>query len=607
MGKQLEAIFALVDKASGPGKSISVSLKMVNDSAEKLEKKSSTFGEKFAKGFSEARKGANAVGEAFAWTAGVMLAAAAAAAGFAYMLGKQVVEASETKERFQKILELVDGIGVSSEDTLDSIKEMANATGQSDSALTDMYIGLRRLGFAADDTKDVIAAALDVKALGGQAAGDAFQKIFEKIKTSGDFKFEAREFLGAGITEEQIAKTLQTYDRFKGKSIAQIEAMMKAGKVTADEGMKALLDTVNTDIDKGAGLGSAGKDILGGSFEGQIQKLKNSFGDMLEDIDLTPLIDFVNSLNDLLKGDVGGQLKDMIGGAFRDMGKAIGSIDPAVIKSWGAFLVKAASGAMELAAALGGGLVGTLMTMLGWLKTSIMLGDGNSTMWKNLVTGMKFVGAVFGVVVASLVIGIGVVIAAVAAIGYFFVWLGGIAVDAFNWILAGVDALARGAVWLVGLWDSTIATVSETLLSVGTSIVEGLWNGIKAAWAWMLRQFDELLGLLPTAVKKVLGIASPSKVMMGLGISTMQGFNVGVEQAANDNVIADAVSSQALPTIAASSGGGGNVYNIQIVVNATPDMTPGRAEELGRAAAIGFREQLADELEGVRLAAGAEG
>jgi hypothetical protein len=76
----------------------------------------------------------------------------------------------------------------------------------------------------------------------------------------------------------------------------------------------------------------------------------------------------------------------------------------------------------------------------------------------------------------------------------------------------------------------TFGGAVEWLADIGKNIVDGLWNGIKGAWASLLENFKGLVNLLPEGVKKVLDIHSPSRVMMGLGGYTGEGFAAGIEQ-----------------------------------------------------------------------------
>lgn len=67
------------------------------------------------------------------------------------------------------------------------------------------------------------------------------------------------------------------------------------------------------------------------------------------------------------------------------------------------------------------------------------------------------------------------------------------------------------------------------LKNIGKNLISGLWNGIKSKFDSVIEGVKNLASKLPKAVKKVLGIASPSKVMFKLGGYTTEGFINGID------------------------------------------------------------------------------
>lgn len=65
--------------------------------------------------------------------------------------------------------------------------------------------------------------------------------------------------------------------------------------------------------------------------------------------------------------------------------------------------------------------------------------------------------------------------------------------------------------------------------SIGTNLVDGLKKGISNAWANLKNWFKNLFGDLIGVAKKILGIASPSKVFKKIGVFTAEGFGAGFE------------------------------------------------------------------------------
>ncbi|MDD2921796.1 MAG: tape measure protein [Anaerolineales bacterium] len=89
------------------------------------------------------------------------------------------------------------------------------------------------------------------------------------------------------------------------------------------------------------------------------------------------------------------------------------------------------------------------------------------------------------------------------------------------------DFLAAGYSIVNGLKKAFDDSYSA-FLDAGYNIVAGIEQGIKDAWVALINTFDGLIAMLPEAVKKILGIASPSKVMAWIGKQIMLGLANGI-------------------------------------------------------------------------------
>ena len=104
-----------------------------------------------------------------------------------------------------------------------------------------------------------------------------------------------------------------------------------------------------------------------------------------------------------------------------------------------------------------------------------------------------------------------------------------------------VEIIVTIAGALVGSVGELLKAVGELILQIfakfketdwgeiGRNILDGLKNGIKNAWKnlkeWFSGLFDDLIGI----AKKILGIASPSKVFKKIGGFTAEGFGAGFD------------------------------------------------------------------------------
>ncbi len=87
-----------------------------------------------------------------------------------------------------------------------------------------------------------------------------------------------------------------------------------------------------------------------------------------------------------------------------------------------------------------------------------------------------------------------------------------------------------------GAWESIKATmvgwgtgVADSLKTVGTDVVKGLVEGIEVGRTWLVDKITELGESLPLIVRKILGIASPSKVFIEIGEQVGAGMAIGIE------------------------------------------------------------------------------
>ena len=71
--------------------------------------------------------------------------------------------------------------------------------------------------------------------------------------------------------------------------------------------------------------------------------------------------------------------------------------------------------------------------------------------------------------------------------------------------------------------------IGKKFADIGKNIIAGIKSGISSAWNNLVRWFKGLFGDLIGIAKKILGIASPSKVFKKIGGFTAEGFGVGFE------------------------------------------------------------------------------
>ncbi|WAH38621.1 phage tail tape measure protein [Alicyclobacillus dauci] len=122
--------------------------------------------------------------------------------------------------------------------------------------------------------------------------------------------------------------------------------------------------------------------------------------------------------------------------------------------------------------------------------------------------------------------------------------LGGLVKDAMGKVSSGVkdglEAVLKylsgrvsmiGSEFKAGLKD--IMNLPKQMLTIGKSIVDGLWQGISGMGATLEKNVSSFISEhIPDAVKKLLDIHSPSRVMAEVGKNVGQGLQVGIQQTA---------------------------------------------------------------------------
>jgi len=131
-------------------------------------------------------------------------------------------------------------------------------------------------------------------------------------------------------------------------------------------------------------------------------------------------------------------------------------------------------------------------------------------------------------------------------------WFGGIPgkvvgfyAGAIGWLVSvGRDIISGNWSGLKSKWDEVASWfgsidtkvkgffdgASSWLKSAGDHIVDGLWAGISNGYSWIKGKIKGWVGDVLAFVKKLFGIASPSKVFAGYGKYMVQGLAQGIEK-----------------------------------------------------------------------------
>ena len=84
--------------------------------------------------------------------------------------------------------------------------------------------------------------------------------------------------------------------------------------------------------------------------------------------------------------------------------------------------------------------------------------------------------------------------------------------NGFNAIKTNISNIIEKIKGFVTTCVNTIKSLPEKIKTIGKNLVEGLWNGINDKIGWVKQKISSMGSAITSAIKKVFGIASPSKV-----------------------------------------------------------------------------------------------
>lgn len=465
------------------------------------------------------------------------------------------------------------------------------------SKLSPVLSVLKKEGLEAANVLAPLLVMADQAGMKGEAAGNAYRKIFQYSLDMDKMAKGNAELKGTGVNLDftdgkgsfgGLDKMYAQLEKLKGVNDVQRLAALK--KMFGDD--SETLQALTLMIEKGAG-----------AYAETQAKMANQAN----------IQERVNAQLGTLKN-----LWDAASGTFTNALVAFGeSIAPelhATAEWMGSLAAKTQAWAKEHPALAHG-----IMTVVKYLGMFLLVAGGIAlavgsilgplAMAKFALASIGLTGAGTGAMLAGAFSKIGMVVATVGKallMNPIGLTITAIALAAFLIIKYWEPITA----FFSGLWNSISMTASQGWTSIktvfgdmlgyfsgiGTAIVDGIGNSLTAGWAALIAKVQGLAALLPESVKTVLGIHSPSRVFAEIGGHTMAGLEEGLTGGQGGPV--DAVSGVAkkLAGIGAgmaiggaamagaaldgqtpgsmaggAAGGGGNTYQINITAPAGSD------------------------------------
>jgi tape measure domain-containing protein len=448
-------------------------------------------------------------------------------------------------------------------------------------------------GFSQAETKDILRGSFDLAALndGNAEVANAVVGSLAKIQGQGKLTAETMEQIisasGGAVSRKGLLDQLA---KSTGKSVDVLEKELSAGKIKADAGVKAILETIRTGVSGGT-LGKLSKGLTGESVAGLTSTIKSQFAGLFEDIDISPLTDTLKNASGVLGGPAGEKLKTSFTGLGTQLFKTL----------FGPF--QGPDGAAKLERFV------TRVSELAVSATAVL-----KDLAPYVVSFVDIVMAVMGAdvktdnPVANLISAIGdAARAAMTPLDTMWKLIAKIA-NAEAKMLGSVG-IGSGAPIIDpngGFMPANDnAGVVANANTTGGDIMAGMAVGVTAGGPDVAAAVTAAANDAVTAAKVALGVASPSKVFAGVGKWGALGLAKGMND--NSGVVADAGAAMAGASVGgavggmASSagsggGGGGNSYTFSPSIS----LPPGSSSETQAAAEAGVRAAYPEWLEMMR-------
>lgn len=542
----VEWVLKLVDRVSGPAAGIVRSLESIGVTGKALG--------------SAATFGVDALTSALHVLTTAAKISAVAVTGLIVAGAKMALDAASFKDDMLRSFELMLGSRQAATDTYAAIEAIADKAPFKTNEVMGVFKTLLAGGFKQNEAENIFAAISDVAAVQGDEGAQKLKDltaIISKINAMGKLGGEELERLSvaggaAGAGSKQLLQQLATS---RGTSVDAVRQAISEGQIKSTEAIAAIMDTVRANTDKGGPLGQAtllfGQSSLGGA----MSTFKSRVDQLFQDVDIGPVKDLLGFINtSLAKGSVAGDalratFNELFGGVLAGGSDLIRqAFTPENIQRFGAALHDAYVFARDFVVSI----------RAGWQTMQPALSALGEQLARTFGTTGQASGAAFAGVLVQ--IATAVVTVSTNVLGFIEIMTPLIRVmfriqEAF-WLFLGTLYTLGATIATVVL--ASLGDLYGAMTGTGTRLVDGLWQGIKGAWSGLLAGFKDLAMQLPEGVKKVLGIASPSRVMMQLGMYTAEGFGRGLESGAERFDAAPVLSIASLSASGSSGSRGGS-------------------------------------------------
>lgn len=410
-------------------------------------------------------------------------------------------------------------------------------------------------GFSQTQSKDITAAIADVGALSPTADTGAISAQLAQMKGAGRVLAEdLKPLLNAGLNDDIFYQVLR---EMTGKTDQKdLKKMLEQGKVSADQGIDAILETVNR-MGGSKGLGSIAAARANETMGGQVTAAKAMFERLFMSISSGPAGSAMGSLAKQVtafldpKGDSGQRILSVLNSMAAAAGTVLASLSGGALGSFLTGLLGYFEALRPIASAFFSSFGTGVMAAVTAVRQVTGAMGGASSMSLDMVGIAKALGSAFAWVAVAIGAVIGVIAAVAGVIGLVVVGIGTGLVDFVGW-------LAETAAKLVAFSDAAPGIAGQ--------FIAGLVLGIKDGIVDVVGAMVEMGRAAISAVKGTFVVKSPSRVMMEVGGYVAEGFAQGVDGGAPQAsaAVASMVAPSAIRSFGSAGGGSASVGNVTI-------------------------------------------
>jgi hypothetical protein len=564
MGDAYSYVIELVDKLTAPARALKSTVGDLIDRFRKGSEGADELGDavddagkdaKDAKsGFDTLKDTLSALGPYAKAAAAAFAAVSAALLGGAFLS----IKANEFKRSTLAALEATTGTAEAASETFKIIRNASDEIGYSEEKAQALGLSLLDAGLARDSLAGTLKAIALVEKSRGEEAGKKLADLVKKSAAAGTFKFDEGALEGSGLSKTKLLDALAKRTK---TSVAAVEAQLKAGAISAADGMGAIEDALAAGGGKGITKAS---DAAG--------KLLEKVTRLFEDVDVSGFVEMIDEISELFEDSTvsGEALKFLVESVFTGFFAVAKEAFPYVKIAFYEVIILALR--LYIAAK-------PIVAKVKELWASASEGDVLVTIIKSIV-GV--------VVVAAVVVGVllGAIIALNVGATMAFYWIATKASEAGTAI---AQAFSAAWEWIKGIFSMPAAQ------GIASALIDGLVAGITGGASRVVQALAGVGTAAIGGVKSVLGIASPSKVMAEMGGHTAEGFALGVEEGTPDarGALEAAVAPPRAAAPLGSGGGAASVTVGQVVIQVGNASTAAELAELIPAKLVDALEALA--------------